>query len=69
MVVPVEENKNQRKENPMPNTATTFDYKGYRLEGEYGAMSLYSPEGKFLELVDNDEDAWHHIDYIWEAQS
>lgn len=53
----------------MTNTAVTFNYKGYRLEGECGAMSLYSPEGKFLELVDDDEDAWHRVDHIWEAQS
>lgn len=51
----------------MENTATTTTYKGYRIEGEYGAMSLYSPEGKYLELVDNDEDAWYRIDQIWEA--
>jgi len=48
-------------------TNTTTTYRGYRIEGEYGAMSLYSPDGKYLELVDNDEDAWYRIDNIWEA--
>lgn len=53
----------------MSNNAETnnFTYMGYRIEGEYGAMRLYSPEGHYLETVDDDEDAWYRIDNIWEA--
>lgn len=43
-------------------------YRGYRYEGEeHGAVYLYSPEGKLIDIVDNDEDVWHRVDNIWEA--
>lgn len=69
MIIHMSNGNHHRKDALMSHTEIIFDYKGYRLEGDtVGAMSLFSPEGKFLELVDDDEDAWRRIDLIWEAK-
>ena len=48
---------------------TTTTHNGYRIDiDETGTVSLYSPNGKFLEFVDSDEDAWWRIDNRWEAK-
>lgn len=48
----------------------SVNYKGYRCErNASGQMSLHAPDGKFLEIVDDEEDAWYRIDMIWEVAS
>ena len=55
--------------NRQENLVTTITHKGYRIDiDETGTVSLYSPNGKFLEFVDSDEDAWWRIDNRWEAK-
>jgi hypothetical protein len=49
-------------------SAMSVNYKGYRCErNASGQVSLYAPDGEFLEFVDDEEDAWYRIDMIWEA--
>lgn len=44
-------------------------YRGYRYEGtERGAVTLYSPEGIAIDIVDDDEDVWFHVDAILGAE-
>lgn len=46
----------------------SVNYKGYRCEkNASGQMSLCAPDGTFLEIVDDVEDAWWRIDHVWEA--